>query len=313
MSHATLVVLGSGGVVPTPERLTPAFYLEFWNGLGILLDAGEGAQRALGQAGFSPHDIDYVLVTHAHGDHVNGLAGLLQSMAVSRRRRPLRIIAPRSVVDFAMETLEATGTRLGFQVDYSVAEGRGSARLWSSGGDEIWVDWFPVCHTMDSVGFRVRIILRGRVDLERLRGLGLEPGPWLGRLARDGRVEVGGRVIEAGDLLPPPATHSLVYTGDTAPCRSVLEASRGARILLHDSTFASDMEEEAVERGHSTSRHAAFIAKEAGVEALILFHVSPRYRGVDARRLLLEARSIHPGTLLAWDLMRVRIPLPRTS
>ena len=299
--------------MPTPERMTPSFYLEFWNGLGILLDAGEGAQRTLGQAGFSPHDIDYILVTHAHGDHVNGLAGLLQSMAVSRRKKPLRIIAPKSVIDFASETLEATEARLGFPVDYAIATGWGGERIWSGGGDEVWIEWFPVCHTRESVGFRLRIVLRGRIDTGKLRRLGLEPGPWLARIAMGESVNVGGRIIEAGDVLPPPATHTIVYTGDTAPCKSVLEAARGARILLHDSTFASDMENEAIERGHSTSSHAAIIAREAGVETLLLFHVSPRYRGVEARRLLEEARSIYSRTLLAWDLMRIRVPLPRPS
>ncbi len=307
--YVNVTVLGSGGVMPTPERGTPAILVETWNGLTILLDAGEGVQSRLRLAGRSPESLDYVVLTHEHGDHVNGLAGLLQSMAVSKRRRKLTIIGPRPAIEFALDALEATGSRLGFPVDYIIVSGSGSLVLLEKGGDIVRLDWFPVCHTPHSLGYRVRVELRPRINMERLASLRLPPGPWIARLLRGERVEVEGRILEPGDLLSGGGSHTIVYTGDTAPCTTVLEASRGARVLLHDSTYDHSMEEEAIERRHSTSTHAAGIAAEAGVETLVLVHVSPRYRGVDARRLEQEARLLHPRTILSWDGMRLRVPL----
>ena len=159
-----LTVLGSGGGAPTPERWLPAFYVEDWMGVGVLLDAGEGAQLRLAQAGRSVNDIDFILVTHAHGDHVNGLPGLLQSMYMNDRSRPLRIYAPRAVAEFVEDTLEVGGYRLGFEVEVVRVAGRGSARLASRGGDELVLHWFPVCHTVEAYGFKLEWRLRPRLS-----------------------------------------------------------------------------------------------------------------------------------------------------
>ncbi len=272
-------------------------------GTGVLLDAGEGAQLRLAQAGHSVNDIDFIAVTHAHGDHVNGLAGLLQSMYINDRSRPLTIFAPRDAADYVEETLEVGGYRLGFEVRVRKITGWGSETLASRGGDSLILSWFPVCHTVEAYGFRLEWRLRPRLDPAALERAGVK-GPMVAELLSRGRVTVGGRTVVLDDVAGAPASMSLVYTGDTGPCRSVVEAARGARVLIHDSTFDSSLEDEAHERGHSTSRDAARAAAQAGVELLILAHVSARYRG-GALGLLREAREIHPRSLLAWDMARL--------
>ena len=296
-------MLGSGGGAPTPERWLPAFMVEDWMGTGVLLDAGEGAQLRLAQAGLSVNDIDFIAVTHAHGDHINGLAGLLQSMYMNDRSRPLTIYAPREAAEFVEDTLEAGGYRLGFEVRIRRIAGRGSELLASRGGDSLIISWFPVCHTVEAYGFRLEWRLRPRIDPEALRRAGVR-GPLVSDLLRRGRVTVAGRTVRLEDVAGEPASAALVYTGDTRPCESVVEAARGARVLIHDSTFDSSLEEEAHERGHSTSLDAAQAASRAGVELLVLTHISARYRE-GAAPLLREARRVHARSLLAWDLARL--------
>ena len=306
---ATITVLGSGGVVPTRERLTPSFLVYDWQGAGVLLDAGEGVQRRIRGSERSIHDIDVIALTHEHGDHVNGLAGLLQSMAVERRKRPLTIVGNRRTIDFVEETLEATSGRLGFEVQTVVAEGRGSATIYRRGGDTLTLEWFPVCHTPGALGYRLEWRLRARVSRARLEALGLRPGPWLSRLMESGRVEVGGVVVRRDQVVEGGGSYTIVYSGDTAPCKTVLEAARGAGILIHEATYTSDMAEEALERGHSASVHAAKIAAMAGTGLLVLFHYSPRYGGDGVRRIILEASRIHGNVVGAWDGMRMRLHL----
>ncbi len=309
--EATLVVLGSGGVMPTRERATSSILARLWNGLTLVLDAGEGAQVRLAEAGYSTHDIDYIVLTHGHGDHVNGVPGLLQSMSVSKRERPLHIAGPPDALSFVSGVLEAWRGRLGFDVHYHLLAPGDRILLASTGGDSVELEAFKTCHTRWSLGYRLTVKLRPRVNGEALRRLGVRPGPWLSRLLEGEPVQVEGRVIHPADVLSGGGAYTIVYTGDTAPCTTTLEAARGAAVLLHDSTFSSDMEEEAVERGHSTAGHAALVARESGAGLLVLIHVSPRYRGVEARRLLEEASRVFPRTVLAWDLARIRVPMAR--
>ncbi len=289
----SIVFLGTGGAVPSKERLTSSILVFDWNGHTLLLDAGEGAQLRLMEAGYSPSDIDTILLTHSHGDHVNGVAGLLQSMSVQKRRRPLTILAPPSTASFIRETLEASVERLGFDVVIQEASPRGgSIQLYERGGDSLWTLWFPACHTSESIGFRLEWRLRPRILVDA-------------KASFESILSAAKSVMEREG-----STLQLAYTGDTAPCKSVLEASKGVDILIHEATYDDRMESEALERLHSTSRHAAIIAREAGVRMLVLTHVSARYRGYEARRLLQEAREVFPQSLLAYDLMRLEIVAP---
>ncbi len=297
-----VVVLGSGGVMPTRERYPPSVLVRDWNGNVIIIDAGEGAQYRVAEAGYSLHDIDYILITHDHGDHINGLAGLIQSMSVSKRVRPLTIMGPPPVIDFIVNALDVD-RRPGFPVLYEELSGRGSFELAEHGGDLLVLEWAPACHTVESLAYRLEWRIRPRIVPEKLRELGLEPGPWLGEVIGKGEAGVEGKIVRLGDIAENPRALSLTYTGDTGPCEAIVELARDSTILLHEATYTAEMSAEARERGHSTSVDAATTALNANAANLVLFHISPRYRGFEARRIESEARRVFPDTILAWDLL----------
>ncbi len=301
-----ILVLGSGGAVPRVRR-QPSILVRDWMGNHVLLDAGEGVQMWLMKAGVSPSRLDIVAVTHPHGDHVNGLAGLLMTMSLEGRRRPLTIVSTRETLEFVLETLEATEARLGFKVEALEARGRSYTRLKSSGGDSVVLSWYPTCHSIESVGFRLDWRLRPRIDPGRLAALGLKPGPWIARVVEEGEALVEGRRVRLEDLASTlPMSFSIAYTGDTMhPCPTIEEAVRGVDVLIHEATLGGEYVDEARARGHSTPLQAAGLALKSGVRLLVLYHVSGRYEGFEARKLLFEARRVFPKTLLAWDGMRL--------
>jgi ribonuclease Z len=118
----------------------------------------------------------------------------------------------------------------------------------------------------------------------------------------------GGRVVTPEQVLGEPrAGRTVVIAGDTAPCPSVLEASRGAELLVHEATFLEDERERAHETLHSTALGAAELAREAEVTMLALTHLSTRYFGPDAAR---EAREVFPETVVPRDFDLIEIPFP---
>src|SRR3954468_21192754 len=91
-----VVFLGTAGAVPTAQR-GPAAYLMRRGGERILIDCGEGTQRQMLRSSAGLADIDLVLITHFHADHVLGLPGMLKTFALRAREAPLRIAGPQGL------------------------------------------------------------------------------------------------------------------------------------------------------------------------------------------------------------------------
>ena len=149
-------------------------------------------------------------------------------------------------------------------------------------------------------------------DVEKARELGIPSGPLYGRLKRGERITLpDGRTFDGADFCGPAQRgRTVVYCTDTTYCRSAVELARDADLLIHEATFAEADEALAVRSTHSTARMAARVAKEAGVQALVLTHFSPRYfpgNEVGPEDLLLEARSVFPATESAHDFLTIDV------
>lgn len=292
-----VVILGSSGGLPTPERGLPAVILEGDGGI-ILMDCGEGTQRQMMRAGYSLCKKMKILITHLHGDHVFGLPGLIQSMNLLNRVHPLEIYGPRGLRDFIDETTVSTMSEPNF--DLSVFE-VGEGEIFSGRNVAVRGAWSD--HSRANMSYRVTFgASQGKFIPERAKELGIPEGPFWGMLKSGKKVVLpNGKVIEPKDVLGEPSPGiSIVYTGDTRYCEKVVELARGADLLIHESTFGSDLADRAREEGHSTAEDAARVAASAGVKRVILTHISSRYP--DAKVLEDEARAIFPNAEVAEDL-----------
>ena len=99
----------------------------------------------------------------------------------------------------------------------------------------------------------------------------------------------------------------MVFTGDTRPCASVVDAAQEADLLIHEATFGEEEKDRAKETGHATAREAAQVALAARARRLVLSHVSARY-SLSAEELVTEARLVFPETVVARDGMTVEVP-----
>ncbi|MDG6221576.1 MAG: MBL fold metallo-hydrolase, partial [Candidatus Thermoplasmatota archaeon] len=164
-------------------------------------------------------------------------------------------------------------------------------------------------HTVPGVGYVLEEPPRpGRFNKKRALGMGIPEGPMFSRLQRGEEVVLEGKTFRSEDVLGPPRPgRKIVFTGDTRPISPMPQSWKECDVMVHEATFANDMEARAIEYGHATAGHAAQAAKDAGALRLFMVHRSPRYK--DPALLLEEARKIFPETYAPADLEEYEVPL----
>ncbi len=299
----SLTFLGTGAACPTVDRNVAGLALQR-EGETMLFDCGEGTQRQMMRYGVG-FTFAEVFFTHFHADHMLGIIGLLRTMGLQDRTAPVTLYGPAGAERILTAAMHLGVERNKFPV--AVQEVRPGDCLHRAEYDIVV---FETDHRADTVGYALAEHTRlGRFHPERARELGIPEGPLWGELHRGRPVRLAdGRVVGPEDLVGPPRQgRTVVYSGDTRPHLALIEAARGADLLIHEATFGGDEAERAVETGHSTAAEAARVAVEAGVRRLVLTHISPRYTR-DAPELLAEARAVFPDTQIARDGMVVDVP-----
>lgn len=273
----------------------------------LLFDCGEGTQVQIARAGLSPSRLAAVFITHLHGDHFNGLPGLLSTMGLDRRTRDLGLTGPRGIRDY-LDLLERL--RVVF-LTYPVELAEFSSLPHSTvvyETTEYSVSALALDHRLFAIGYRIDERPRpGRFSVEQARTLGVPEGPLWGRLqsGEDVRLDDASVVRSSEVMGPPRPGKSIAYCLDTRPCAMSVELARDVDLLIHEATYTEEFAAEAQQWGHSTAAQAARTARNAGARQLLITHFSTRFP--DPTPLLQEARAVFPDTILAEDLMEIEV------
>lgn len=300
-----IVFLGTAGSVPTPKRSLPAIIIQRKDER-IMFDCGEGVQRQMIKAKAGFHKKTKIFISHMHGDHVLGLPGLLQTMALLDRVRKLQVYGPPGIKRFVEGIRETVQFVLTFPVEIYEIEKAGVVCEEA----EYFVQAIWASHVIPSLAYALVEKPRpGKFYPEKAKALGIPEGALWSKLQHGHEVKLpNGQVVKPDDVAGPPRPgRKIVYTGDTRSFKEIAKFAADADVLIHDATLDEELAERAEEDGHSTPSQAAKNAKKAKVKRLILTHISARYD--DTRKLLEQARKIFKNTDIAEDFMKIEIPL----
>ncbi|MFD5218192.1 ribonuclease Z [Streptomyces tendae] len=301
MSVRELVVLGTASQVPTRHRNHNGYLLR-WDGEGILFDPGEGTQRQMLRAGVAAHDLNRICVTHFHGDHSLGLAGVIRRINLDRVPHEITAHYPRSGQRFFERLRYATAYRETVALTEAPVAADGPLAVTPA----YTLDARRLSHPVESYGYRLTEPDGRRMLPDRLAAHGIK-GPDVGRIQRDGSLH-GVPLDEVSEVR---RGQRFAFVMDTRLCEGVHALAEGCDLLVIESTFLDEDENLATDHGHLTAGQAARVARDAGVRHLVLTHFSQRYS--DPEEFERQARAAgYAGELtVARDLTRVPVPKRR--
>ncbi len=307
-----LLFLGTGSGVPSKLRNVSSIALKLlaernsvW-----LFDCGEGTQHQILKTTLKPRKIEKIFITHMHGDHIYGLPGLLSSRGFQGGEEPVTVYGPKGITRYIQTSLRFSGTRLTYPIYFVEFEDEGV--IFEDHQFKVSVK--KLQHGLPSYGFRIEEAdHEGALDAEKLKEMNIPSGPIYGRLKNKEVVTLeDGTVLDGNDFVGQTQEgRTVTILGDTIKHPNSVALAKNADILVHEGTFGPGEDTLAREYNHSTTTQAASVAKEAGVDRLLLTHFSSRYLYKDLKTIEKETRQLFPNTFIMQDLQEVSIPLKK--
>lgn len=292
-----LIIVGSGSAVPTLQRGVTSQYLNF-NERRILIDCGEGTQLQLRKYKIRFQRLQYIFISHLHGDHFLGIFGLLASMNLLGRTQKLIIFAPADLEKIVKNQFEITNVVLDFELEFQTLSTKTKTLVFEDRLLEVFA--FPMKHRIECYGFLFQEKPKElNIDKDKIEEYGISRSE-IWDIKNGKNIERNGKIIPNSELtLPSGKLFQYAFCTDTTYYEKIATWVSGADLLYHEATFTEKQADRAKATKHSTAGQAAEIAKKADVKKLLLGHFSARFGST--KELLDEAKPIFENVVCVED------------
>lgn len=292
-----LTILGCGSAVPSLLRANSGQILQLGN-TQILIDCGEGTQLQMLKFKLSAYKIDLIFISHLHGDHYLGLPGLLNTLSLFGRTKPLHIFGPKGLKKMVMQNFKGAMRLPVYDLFITEINTKSRKKIFEING--LKVTAIAVSHRVPCYGYHFEHsahytkIDKAKCDKE---GLGSEA---MRQFGAGLDYSIGNQVFKHADFTTNVSKKmSYTYVTDSLFLPEIAPYFKNTNILYHESTYLNNLLDKAIANYHSTALQAAEMARICNAKMLILGHYSSRYEHTDA--LLSEAKSIFENTELSFD------------
>jgi len=292
-----IIFLGTSGMHPTKERNLFSVLFRY-KSENILIDCGEGTQRQLRMINIPSTKTNKILLTHLHGDHINGLPGLLQNLQANQYSKDLEIYGPVGLKKLMYHIFEIAGLRMRVKINEIK-----SGIIYKS--KDFYVEAKELQHSSKVYGYSFTEHDKRKINMNYLKKFNLKRHVLLGNLQKGKDVVYNGKKIKAKDATTLVKGRKLSLITDTVYCDNCIKLAKDSDLLVCECTFSKELKDKAKAFKHLTSEDAANIAKKSKSKKLILTHFSQRYK--DTERLVKEAKKIFKNTVDAKDFMKAEV------
>ncbi len=300
MSQRRFFALGTASQVPTRSRNHNGYFLR-WDAEGFLFDPGEGTQRQMIHSGIAASDITKIFITHFHGDHCLGLAGVLQRLSLDNVPHKIQIFYPKSGQEYfdnlknaSIYHQKAIIEEIPIEEDSVIFEDK-----------NLTIETKQLEHSAESWGYRVNEKDSVTMLPDKLKEAGIK-GKNIGKLQKEAKLTIDDKTFELKDFSVEKKGQSFAFVMDTRLCDNAYKLAKDADMLVCESTYLKSETNEAHAHGHLTATQAAEIAQKSNSNMLVLTHFSQRYPRI--KDFLVEAKEIYKDVVAVKDGDFVDLP-----
>ncbi|MCH5214159.1 MAG: ribonuclease Z [Muribaculaceae bacterium] len=295
-NNFTIHTLGCGSAKPTPAH-QPSSTVVDHRGRLFMIDCGEGAQRTFQYHRLKPTRLGHIFLTHLHGDHVFGLPGFVGTMGLQQEGGAVTIHTFKEGERILKEILDYFSPHLPFELKFNILDPNKEEVAYED--HALTVRTIPLRHRVPTVGYVFE-------EKEGLRHIKREMTDFHGvPVSMLNKIKGGADFVKPdGSIVPneiltssPTPARSYAHISDTAYFPELAAKIGPVDLLLHETTYLDSHKADAAERGHSTAKQAATVARDAGAKVLLTTHYSSRYYK-DESGFVAEAKEIFPGEVL---------------
>ncbi|BBL45706.1 ribonuclease Z [Nanobdella aerobiophila] len=265
-----IYILGTSSAFPTRDRNQVGIFLKY-NGIGILFDAGENIQRQLRILNISTTDINYILITHWHGDHTLGLAGILFSLSNLEYKKELNIVLPRENFEDLYRIIESYKIPINFKINLIESK---EGLIIDNNNFQIY--GIETKHSVKSFSYYFIEKDYIKLDKELLKKYDINDKELLKKLKEGKKIRYNNKIIDYNDVGYIKKGIKITYITDTVYFDKLVDFSKNSTILISESTyfFQPDL---AKKNYHMDFLETRDIFNKSNSKILLLTHFSQRY------------------------------------
>ncbi|MDD6796104.1 MAG: ribonuclease Z, partial [Clostridiaceae bacterium] len=271
----------------------------------LLIDCGEGTQVSMKMCGTGFKTIDYILISHCHGDHILGLPGLLQTIGNSGREDKITIIGPQGIKE-VMEGLMVTCKYLPYDVEV-IENPKESISIFD---DDLIISTVNADHNIPCLGYSLYFKRSARFDVAKAEENKVPKNLWNKLQKSTESIEFEGKTYKRDMVLGRGREGLKIgYITDSRPLESMKEFYFKCDMLFCEGTYGDDLDlDKAIKNKHMTFREAATLAKSADCKELCLTHFSVAM--MEPKDFLANATSVFQNTKACEDRMKFSLKFP---
>lgn len=297
-----ITLLGCGGSMPVPNRFLSSLLINY-RGRKILIDCGEGTQVSMKIANCGFKTIDYICITHLHGDHIIGLPGILSTIGNCGRTEMLTIIGPKGIKE-VIDAFRLIVRELPY--DVNIIENPKEDILVSNNyiNKDIIISTLEVDHSTSCIAYSFYIKRKAKFDIEKAMKNNIPKVLW-SKLQNGREIKLEGKIYTKDMVLGQPRKGiKLSFVTDTRPIKEIVDFVDNSDLLVCEGMYGDDGDlERAIKNKHMTFRESATIAKQSNVEAMVLTHFSPIIK--DPNMYIENAMEVFENTIIGADRLKL--------